>query len=129
MKKIDPSEFTTHPLTTPRKNFFEDKFWHHSIHERLGETLFYFLARVRPLDHEEISAHLKKFLQDKRLGSIRVFPIFGSFDLLIRAWLHPSVVNTFRKGLDSILVGSSHTLHTPFSVEHIDKRWYERGQE
>jgi len=104
-------------------NSWEDKFWHYRVHERLGETLFYFLARVHPLDSKEVVKRLEGLFAERQLGSVRVFPIFGLYDFLIRAWLHPSIANQFRGWLGSSLRGSSHTVHT-FSVNRIDKRWY-----
>jgi len=103
-------------------NFWEDKVWHRAVHERLGEALFYYLARVRPFDPQTVIENLKRLLVEKRLGSVRVFVIFGPYDLLIRAWLHPSVAKDFPSWLD-VALETCRSLH-PFAVTHIDKRSY-----
>lgn len=97
--------------------------WHPEVHQRLGETLYFFLVRLSPLNLREISSDLLEVLHAKQLGGVRVFPIFGAYDLLIRAWLHPSVSNSFRELLELELKGSSRSINT-FAVEQIDRAWY-----
>jgi hypothetical protein len=109
-------------------NFAERIIWHPQVRQRLGETLFYFLVRVSPFDINQITARLNKFFLDKHIGGVRVYPIFGTYDLMIRVWLHPSTGITFRTGLDSSLGGTSHSMQ-PFAVEHIDLMWYDRDRE
>lgn len=101
-----------------------NKVWHYHVHQRLGEVLFYYLARVRPFNIEEIKSRIHSLLIEKRLGSVRVFPIFGPYDLLIRAWLHPSIETEFRTWIDRALV-NCRALY-PFAVTYIDSRWYTR---
>ncbi len=62
-------------------------------------------------------------LRAKGLGSVRVFPIFGSYDFIIRAWLHPSITTEFRTWLDAALskAAGSHNTY-PFAVDYIDQR-------
>src|SRR5437870_2746032 len=103
------------------KRVWDDKAWHHRVHERLGEILFYYFVRVSPRIPSEAKAKLRYLIAEKQLGSIRVFPIFGSYDLLMRAWLHPSVATHFASWLDSTL---SNCQVVPFAVTHIDRRWY-----
>ena len=112
------------PASLVKKYFWDGYVWHHSVHENLGEILFYYLARVRPFDQERIASRLGDMLRDKRLGSVRVFPIYGPYDLLIRAWLHPAIEQRFRLWLDEALE-RMRTL-TPFAVTQIDKRSYWR---
>ena len=116
----------TSAITAPL-NFWDNKFWHHEVHLRLGEALYYYLVRVRPFDSDDVRDRLKKLLSEQQLGSVRVFPIFGTYDLIIRAWLHPNVATRFRAELDAILAvaGSGHAVHT-FMVERIDKRWHDQ---
>lgn len=82
---------------------WEDKAWHHCVHERLGEMLFYFFVRVSPRNPSDVKTKLTSFVAEKQIGSIRVFPIFGSYDFLIRVWLHPSVATHFSSWLDGLL--------------------------
>jgi hypothetical protein len=120
----------THPqedLATRPLNFWENKFWHHKVHERLGETLYYYLVRVRPFDESQINERMGKLLSTLRLGSVRVFPIFGQWDILIRAWLHPTAVNSFQTELNLQLADTIRAHHT-FAVSTIIRRWYDRGQ-
>jgi len=114
------NEAITQPL-----RFWDDKFWHHLVHQRLGETLFYYLVRIRPSNLSEIEACLKRIMEDDKLGSVRVFPIFGTYDIIIRAWLYPSVADRFRNDLEVSLAtaGASRVVHT-FRVEHVDQRWH-----
>lgn len=109
-------------MTTTQNEFWGNKVWHHLVHERLGEVLFYYLAQVRPFNVHKTTEDLNRLIVERKLGSIRVFPIFGPDDLLIRAWLHPSMESEFRKWLDQSLKGCRNLL--PFAVTHIDKRWY-----
>jgi hypothetical protein len=109
-------------LTAPL-NFWDNKSWHYKVHQRLGETLYYFLIRVRPLDMEEATQQLQNMLKEKHLGSVRVFPIFGSYDFMIRAWLPSSLTTEFRTWVDSALskIAGSHATY-PFAVDYIDRR-------
>ena len=115
-------------LMTRPLNFWENKFWHHKVHQRLGETLYYYLVRVRPFDPDQIVERMGKVLGALRLGSVRVFPIFGQWDILIRAWLHPKVANQFQMELNSKLADSIRAHHT-FVVSKVVRRWYDQGQE
>jgi hypothetical protein len=114
------------PITKPLR-FWDDKYWHYLVHRHLGETLFYYVVRIRPFDAEAVRGSFEKLFKDTRFGSIRVFPLFGTWDLLIRAWLYPSVEKRFLTALDASLVGSGsiRAMH-PFRVEVIEKRWYDK---
>jgi len=101
---------------------WEGKGWHYLVHMRLGEVLFYYLVRIRPFDLNETAKRMRELLAEKRLGSVRVFPIFGPYDLLIRAWLHPSVETEFREWLEH-RVENYRVVH-PFAVTSIDYKWY-----
>ena len=94
----------------------------------MGETLFYYLVRVRPFDLDQIVDRMVSILEDLRLRSVRVFPVFGQWDILIRAWLHPTLINSFQTQLNSKLADSIKAHHT-FAVSKIIRRWYERGQD
>ncbi len=116
----------TGAITAPLR-FWDNKFWHHLVHRRLGETLFYYLVRIRPFDLAEVDRAFDKLFKEHPFGSIRVFPIFGTYDLLIRAWLYPSVADRFRNALDETLgaAGAIRSVHI-FSVAEIEKRWHDR---
>ena len=109
--------------STSPLNFWDNKSWHYKVHQRLGETLYYFLVRARPLDPEDAAAQLQKMFTEKRLGSVRVFPIFGSYDFMIRAWIHPSIYKQFKDWLDNTLNNISPKNSTyPFEVDSVDLR-------
>ena len=77
---------------------WEDKDrWHSNVHHHLGENLLYYLVNVKTPDYVEIKKEFDTFLGKHQLGSIRVFSIFGMYDLIIRAWLHPIIINRFRE--------------------------------
>jgi len=103
-------------------SFWRGRVWHDEVHRLLGENLFYFLARVRPFDSDDVKQRLDTLLAAEQPGSVRAFAVFGSYDLLIRAWLHPNVSAQFQASLKSRLSGLR-TLY-PFSVTKIEKRWF-----
>jgi len=116
-------------LITQPLSPWQGKFWHHLVHQHLGETLFYFLVRVRPFDPEHALEGIRRVIASLRLGSVRAFPIFGQHDLLIRAWLHPTITKTFETELYSHLGERSvHGFHT-FSVTNVVRRWYDSDQQ
>jgi hypothetical protein len=106
-------------------SFWENKVWHHLVHKKLGEVLFYYLVRVRPFNLKSTIANLEQLFKEKRLGSIRVFLIFGPYDLLIRAWLHPSIEPEFREWLEKSLE-QTRSIH-PFAVQSVKKEYSARG--
>ena len=101
-----------------------DKVWNHRVHEKLGETLFYYFVRVRPFERERSQTDLKQIIDDNKLGSVRIFPIFGPYDLLIRTWLYPTTANRFADFLDLRLRGYRDVNY--FAVTHIYHRWYSK---
>ena len=92
---------------------------HYKVHERLGEVLYYYLVRVRPLGLEHVVESLNELSQRLRLGIMHVYPIFGQWDLVLRIWLHPSIVKHFHSEL--MRISSSHL----FAVSRIVRRWYD----
>ena len=101
-------------------SFGSDYAWNDPVHRLLGESLFYFLAQVRPFDPEGIKRNVDRFLAERQPGSVRVFAVFGSNDLLIRAWLHPNAQSEFQTWLNE---GLNCRVLYPFSVTKIDWRW------
>jgi hypothetical protein len=97
-------------------------FWHHVVHERLGEKLHYYFVRIQAFDPDVMKPSLEETLRSLRVGSFRVFPVFGQFDLIVRAWLHPTIENQFRACLDGHIEGARGA--HPFAVTHIDHRYY-----
>lgn len=125
MKNND--ENTTQPLDPKIKQprvFWENKFWHHKVHSRLGEKLCYFFLRVRPFDTEFTKERVSDLLASLELGSIRVFPIFGHYDFIVRAWLHHSVKDVFQAKLRAELGGTVRHLEE-FAVDNVIRRWYD----
>jgi hypothetical protein len=100
--------------------------WHHRVHEQLGERLNYYLIRLARFDLERTKKEFDEFLDTMQLGSIRVFPVFGRYDLLVRAWLYPTIEATFRNWLRANLTG--HGSSYSFSVTSLDRRWYWRSK-
>src|ERR1700730_183963 len=102
--------------------FWSTHAWHHSVHELLGETLHYYLVRVRPFDARDVSKRLGQLVQQQKIGSIRVFKLFGPYDLLVRTWLHPTVAAHFHESLAGAFETSARLPY--FAVENIHYRWY-----
>ncbi len=46
--------------STSPLNFWDNKSWHYRVHQRLGETLYYFLVRVRPSTVDKAPAQRSK---------------------------------------------------------------------
>jgi hypothetical protein len=107
-------------------SFWDNKAWHYLLHERFGEVLFYYLVRIRPFNREKAKEQLEHLLKERHLGSVRIFPIFGPYDLLIRAWLHPSIETQFRTWVQDTLQ-HCRALH-PFAVNYIEYRGYSGGK-
>ena len=97
--------------------------WHERVHLRLGENLYYFFFKLSPFDTRRARHELDEMIKKNQLGSVRSFEIFGAYDLIVRAWLHPNIVNQFRGWLTSALKDQLRATHT-FEVTHIDRRWY-----
>jgi hypothetical protein len=105
-----------------RGSFWRQKAWHHKVHQHLGETLHYYLARVRPYDAPKAKKAIEEMAKLHKLGSIRVFELFGPYDLLIRVWAHPAQAEHLRDWLMFALKPSDPLC--PFMVHTIHRRWY-----
>ncbi len=114
-----PQALTTQPLHS-----WENIELHHAIHERLGETLYYYLVRVRPLDPDQWVKQLEEKARRLRIGMMRIYPVFGPWDALIRIWLHPKTSKAFQAMVAECTSGSH-----PFVVSGIARRWYGLGQD
>jgi hypothetical protein len=107
--------------STDGEDRWQGKFWHYKVHERLGESLYYYFVQVRPFNETAIKNDLNQILSNRRVGSFRVFGVFGAYDLLIRIWLHPTVATRFADWLEELHgcrdIGA-------FVVTHVHRRWY-----
>lgn len=90
--------------------------WHSEVHNHFGEVLFYYLVKVNTVDYELIVNKFNHLLSSNQWGSIRVFPIFGRHDLIIRAWISPVLENRFRKSIKEIFENHD---PLPFAVTDI----------
>ena len=97
--------------------------WHERVHLRLGENLYYFFLKLSPFDTKRTRKELERLIKDHQLGSVRAFEIFGAYDLIVRAWLHPNIVSQFRAWLTGAMKEHLRATHT-FEVTNIDHRWY-----
>ncbi len=84
----------------------------------------YYFVRVRPFEPTLAKADLTAIIRERQLGSIRVFPIFGPYDLLIRTWSYPTVATRVSDYLDAGLRGFRDLEY--FSVTHIYHCWYSK---
>lgn len=97
--------------------------WNERVHAHLGEILFYFFVKLSPLDSRRVRQDLEKLVARKALGAVRAYEIFGAYDLIVRAWLHPNLVSPFRSMLQGALRENLRSIHT-FEVTNVDYRWY-----
>ncbi|HYL72668.1 MAG TPA: hypothetical protein VEU96_00600 [Bryobacteraceae bacterium] len=106
------------------QHFWDGNAWHEAVHHHFGETLNFFLLRVRPFEPDRVKLALEALCKEHRLASVRGYRIFGQHDVLIRAWLHASLVERFRRWLEhgQYIAGVDRLLH--FSVDDIGARWY-----
>jgi len=104
--------------------YWDGKAWDHSVHERLGETLVFYLVRVRPYNEAEVVRAFVRIVEELGLGSVRVYGILGNMDLLIRAWLPASLATRFAEKLPKELHNCKGVY--PFTVDRVEHRWYEK---
>ena len=97
--------------------------WHEAVHRRLGEVLYYFFVKVNLNNPNRIKAQFDRLIADKKLSSVRIFEVFGTYDLIIRAWVHSSKAQEFRKWIQDALGEECRLIHL-FEVTHVDHRWY-----
>ena len=102
--------------------FWQQHVWHHVVHLSLGERLYYYLVSVRPFDAARIKADIDKLLEENEVGGVRAFPLFGPYDLMVRAWLNPAMENAFQKVLREKIRSVLNVLE--FIVLDIHERWY-----
>jgi hypothetical protein len=105
--------------------FWDHRRWHHRVHKRLNEHLYYYLASVRPFEQAEVRRSIKALVHDHHLGSVRAFQLVGPYDLLVRAWLHPTLAHDFRDVLQNTIKGC--VITKEFRVMDIAHRWYWRN--
>lgn len=96
--------------------------WNYQVHQRFGESLYYFLVDLKPVEMRTLRAHLESFILEKELGGLRVFVLFGEYDLMIRAWLHPSVAHQLPGLLDGRVPLNDIQV---FAATRVHRRWYE----
>jgi hypothetical protein len=96
--------------------------WDYAVHEHLGETLTYFLVKVKPYRRAQAANALNKLNFEQGLGSVRAFELLGSLDLLVRAWLPGGFPPRFEKMLAKQIDGCKGVY--PFSVNEVVHRWY-----
>lgn len=97
--------------------------WHHSVHERLGEHLVYYRTKAgTPIKLTVVADRLRALLEAEHLPSVRAFMIFGPYDLLFRAWMHPNIISSFRYKLAEALGVDTSPQH--FAVRQITRKSY-----
>src|ERR1051326_6084358 len=106
-------------------SFWGDKVWNHQVHKQLGESLYYYLVDVRPFEPPKAVASLRHVIAERELGSTRIFTVFGAYDLMVRAWIHPSIAGALPGWLDTALGGKRVQDLQIFAVTEIHKRWYD----
>ena len=102
---------------------WDNLFWSHHVHRYLGETLHYYFLNVKPFDSRKIATGLRELMEERRLGSIRAYSVFGRHDLVVRTWLHPAVAVYFPVWLDAALPDIRQSQQ--FTVTDIAHSWYD----
>lgn len=113
------SDFFSHRA---KADSWKDMAWDYAVHEHLGETLTYFLVKIKPYRRAQAVNALNKLNSEQRLGSVRAFELLGSLDLLVRAWLPGGFSPRFAKMLENQIGGCKGVY--PFSVDEVVHRWY-----
>ena len=99
-----------------------NRFWSHLVHhDRLTERLHYYFLRIRPFNPNQLKKGIELLIKEQGLGGIRCYSVFGRYDLVVRAWLHPSLAANFYKWLEG-LEGCRRIRQ--FVVEDIVHAWY-----
>ncbi len=109
-------------------DFWSERSWDHSVHSYLKERLVYYLARVRPYQRDVAVRALNQLVSEEGLGTVRAFELFGTYDLLIRAWLPGEYPQRLEELLKKHL-GSGCTGIQQFEVQQVVHRWYRSSTE
>ena len=72
--------------------FWGHRLWHPSVHKRFKDRLVFYRAQARPFSSKRIRDGLSALIAKKKLHNLNAFVIFGPYDLLLRGWLHTSVI-------------------------------------
>lgn len=103
-------------------NWVEKYRWHYRVHMHLKESLMYYWLNVKTPDYIEIKEKFDSLFKKYQWGTIQVFSIFGRYDLIIRAWINPLILNNFK---DVVKNEFGIPEPTPFAVTKILLRSYE----
>jgi hypothetical protein len=95
--------------------------WSYVVHEQLEEKLAYYLVRIRPYNRETAARGLEALVAAEGLGTVRAYELFGTYDLLIRAWLPSGLINKFDALLPPRLACQG---IQSFSANAVCSRWY-----
>ncbi|HEX6206242.1 MAG TPA: hypothetical protein VFZ29_10615 [Solirubrobacterales bacterium] len=68
--------------------------WHPAVHtDKFGETLYFFLVRLREPMHTPVTEQIRDLLQAAGIQFACEYVIFGPWDALVRVWLTPASYN------------------------------------
>jgi hypothetical protein len=90
---------------TQSREFWAKRAWHHQVHQHFHEKLSYYLVRLRPFLRGAAVAALEKLVSEDELGTVRAFNLFGTYDLLIWAWLPNDYQHNFEQRLTAVFTG------------------------
>lgn len=91
--------------------------WHPKVHEHFNESLFYFALRFKGY-RREYADTIKQDLISKGIVGICIYEIFGSYDLLIRAWLTTTMLAGFTTLLDNTNALSYYQIFRVKKIRH-----------
>lgn len=100
--------------------------WHPLVHSRFQENLLYYLLRVRPFRKDDFNAKLENFLKQNRLSAYSIYQIYGTYDVLLRVYVPPSLEASFVPNLQRVITSVRQC--NPFKVTSIPLCWcWEEG--
>jgi hypothetical protein len=102
------------------------RIWHPKVHELFNERLHYYLLTVRPYDVQEFKRKLIKFKEDKSIGGLYYYEVFGAFDIILRVWLPAQEQDRFFQELIKQIPEIDR--HFPFRVTDIGAYWCREQQ-
>lgn len=101
--------------------------WHPAVHaDKFGETLYFFLIRLREPLHTPVTEQIRDLLQAAGIQFACEYVIFGEWDALVRVWLTPSAYNRLVQ-LMSPGAGNNVEEFQGFRTSQIHYLWSDHG--
>ena len=83
----------------PRKGSSPVFYWHPEVHAHFKEALYYFFLSIKPENFKWLD-QLTGLLSQHGVARFCAYPIFGTYDILLRLWLPPHLLQKFLQDID-----------------------------